>query len=56
MAASDYSPAPPIPLAPRGRPQMADVNAALEQQVFDVAQRQRVADVHHHHEADHLGR
>jgi hypothetical protein len=35
---------------------MADVDAALEEQVLDLAQRQRIADIHHHHEADHLGR
>ena len=31
-------------------------NAAFEQDVFDLAQRQRIADVHHHCEADDLGR
>jgi hypothetical protein len=35
---------------------MADVDAALEQQVLDVAQRQRVADVHHDHQPDHFWR
>jgi hypothetical protein len=36
--------------------QMTNVDAALEQQVFDLAQRQRIADVHHHREANNLGR
>ncbi len=27
----------------------------LDQQVFDLSQRQRITDVHHHREADHLG-
>jgi hypothetical protein len=35
---------------------MADVDSAIEQQILDVAQRQRVANVHHNHQADHLGR
>lgn len=35
---------------------VADVDAALRQQVLHVSQRQRVFHVHHHHEADHLGR
>ena len=35
---------------------VTDVDAAFEQEVFDLAQRQRIADVHHHCEADDLGR
>ena len=35
---------------------MADVDAALEQQILDVAQRQRIVNVHHHNEPDDLGR
>ena len=35
---------------------VADVYTPLEQQIFDLPQRQRIADVHHHREADHLGR
>ncbi len=34
----------------------ADIDTTLEQQIFDLPQRQRIADVHHHREADHLGR
>jgi hypothetical protein len=33
---------------------MADVDAMLEQQVLDIAQRERVADVHHDDQPDHL--
>jgi len=32
-----------------------DVDAALEGEILDVAQRQREADVQHHHQLDHLG-
>ena len=35
---------------------MADVDTTFEQDVFDLAQRQRIADVHHHRETDDLGR
>jgi hypothetical protein len=35
---------------------MADVDAALEHQILDMAQRQRITDVHHRREADDLGR
>ena len=35
---------------------VANIDPVLGQQVFDVPQRQRVFDIHHHHEADHLGR
>ncbi len=35
---------------------MADIHTPLEQQVFDLPQLQRIADVNHHREADHLGR
>jgi hypothetical protein len=35
---------------------VADVDAALEQQIFHVPQRHREANVHHDHEADHLRR
>jgi len=33
---------------------MADVDPALEQQIFHIAQGEREADVHHHHQPDHL--
>jgi hypothetical protein len=35
---------------------VTDVDAPLEQNILDLSQRQRIADVHHHREADHLGR
>jgi hypothetical protein len=44
------------PVPPQPHRFMADVDAALEQQILDVAQRKRIANVHHHHQADHLGR
>jgi hypothetical protein len=34
---------------------VADVDAAFGQQILDLAQRQRIPDVHHHREADDLG-
>ena len=34
---------------------MADLNAALMQQILDVAERQRETDVQHHRQADDLG-
>ncbi len=44
------------PVPPEPRRLVADVDAALEQQVLDVTQGQRVAQVHHDHQADHLRR
>jgi hypothetical protein len=44
-------PAPPMP-----HRLMTDVNAALGQQILDVRQTQRKPHVHHHYQADHLGR
>jgi hypothetical protein len=35
---------------------MADVDPALEQQVFHIARRQRGPHLHHHHQPDHLWR
>ena len=34
---------------------VADINASLEQEIFDVAQGERETDVHHDREADDLG-
>ncbi len=42
---------PPVPLG-----LMADVDAALEQKIFDLSQRQGVADIQHHRAADYLRR
>ena len=35
---------------------VAKVDTALEQQILDIPQRERKADIHHDHQADHLGR
>ena len=43
-----------VPSIPHGL--IADLDAALEQEVFDLSQRQRVSDTQHHREADHFGR
>ena len=34
----------------------ADIDAALEQDVFDLAQRKRIADLQHYRQANDLGR
>ena len=34
---------------------MANVDATLKEQVLDLAQRQWIADIHHHREANDLG-
>jgi len=34
---------------------MADIDATLKQQIFDLPQRKRIVDVHHHREANNLG-
>lgn len=45
----------PKPVRPELRRLVADLDAALVQQVHDVSQRQRVADIKHHRQADDLG-
>ena len=35
---------------------MADIDPAFMKQVLDLSQRQREPDIHHHRQADHLGR
>jgi hypothetical protein len=35
---------------------MADIDAALEKNILDLAQRQRLPDLHHHRVANNLGR
>jgi len=42
----------PVPPEPHGF--VADIDAALGQQIFDLPQRQWIADLHHHREADDL--
>jgi len=43
------------PVPPQTNRLVADIDAALEQQILDLAQRQRVADVQHPRQADHFG-
>src|SRR5271166_3612064 len=44
------------PVPPKSDSLMADVDPPLGQQILDVAQRQRVPDVHHHDQTDHFWR
>ena len=53
MLEAKHRPEPVDPLPDR---LVANVDAAFERQVLNVAQRQREADVQHHHELDHLRR
>ena len=46
----------PKPVPPVPHRLAAEIDPALEQQVFDVAQRQRKPHLHHYHQADDLGR
>ena len=43
----------PVPPEPHGL--VTNIDAALEQQILDLPQRQWIPDVHHHRQADHLG-
>ncbi len=43
-----------VPPEPNGF--MANIDATLEQNIFYLPKRQWIADVHHNHEANHLGR
>ena len=43
-----------VPPVPYGL--MADVDATLEQEIFDLSQRQGITDIQHHSAADDLGR
>ncbi len=43
------------PIPPEPHRLMANIDTTLEQQVFYLSQGQRITDVHHHREADHLG-
>jgi hypothetical protein len=45
---------PPEPMPPEPHRPVADVDVGLIRQVFDVTQRQRLADVWHHGQADDL--
>ena len=44
------------PVPPEPDRLVADIDATFEQQIFDLPQRQRIADLYHHREADYLGR
>jgi hypothetical protein len=44
------------PVSPEPHCLMRDIDPSLVQQVFDIPQRQRVSDIHHHREADDLRR
>ena len=44
------------PVPPETHGLVTDVDATFAQDVFDLAERQRIAEVQHHREADHLGR
>jgi hypothetical protein len=43
------------PVAPLPSRLVADIDAPLEPEILDLSQRQRIADIHHHREADHPG-
>ena len=43
-------------IPPKSSRLVADVDAPLEQNILDLSQRKRIADIHHHRQADHLGR
>ena len=42
------------PVPPKTHRLVANIDTALEQQVFDLPQRKRIPDVHHHREANYL--
>ena len=44
------------PVPPESYRLVADIDTAREQQVLDLAQRQRVPDIHHHREANDFWR
>ena len=44
------------PVPPETHGLVADVDPALEQDVLDLAQRQRIADLHHLRQANDIGR
>lgn len=46
----------PEPVPPQTNRFAADIYATLEQEVLDVPQRKREADLHHDHEPDNLAR
>jgi hypothetical protein len=42
------------PISSKSYCRVADIDAAFEQEIFDLAQWQWIADIHHHREADDL--
>ena len=44
------------PVPPETHRLVADVDASFEKKILDLAQRQRVADIHHHRQANDLVR
>ncbi len=44
------------PVPPESNRLVANIDPTLEQEIFDLPQRQRIADVRHHREVDNLGR
>ena len=44
------------PVPPKPHRLVANIDATLEQQIFDLTQREWIADVDHHCEPDHLWR
>jgi len=47
---------PTEPVPPETHRLVKDIDAALEMNILYLAQRQRIPDVHHHREANNLGR
>jgi hypothetical protein len=41
---------------PNSRDKLTDIDAAFEQHIFNLPQRKRIADIHHHREANYLWR
>jgi len=35
---------------------VANIDAAFKQKILDLAQRQRISDIHHHRKPDNIGR
>ncbi len=44
------------PIPPEPNRLVADIDTTLKQKILDLPQRERIADVHHHREANDLGR
>lgn len=44
------------PVPPGSRRLVADIDPAFLKQILNLTQRQRKSDIHHHRQADHLGR